>query len=110
MRGGYKLIDFKNVEFDETTTTIIVKNILNDIINSHKKMTVIHGFNYDGVEYSDTPITFLPVVLEGAVVGAQGIALIGGELFQIIVNNSDQITVVPVDLRPEESGESESNN
>lgn len=104
MKGGYKLIDFKNVEFSETTKTIIVDGILNNIANSHNKMTVIHGFNYNGVVYSDTPITFLPVVIEGVLSGAQGAAFIGGDLFQIIVNNSDQITVIPVDLSSGKTG------
>ena len=57
IKGGYKIIDFKNKAIT-TGVGVAIKGIYESIETNYGKMTIASGLNIDGIEYPDTPILF----------------------------------------------------
>lgn len=52
IKGGYHIVDFKDVNITSTEGTTIV-GIYEDIEASHRKAILVSGITIDGVEYRD---------------------------------------------------------
>lgn len=61
-KGGYKIVDFKKIEVNDTTETKI-GGVYNAIKNSNGKPILISGLNYEGNVYNDFFVN--PVFTEG---------------------------------------------
>lgn len=56
-RGGYKIIDLKDVPFTKGTASN-VKNIYDAVESNYRKLTILSNLTLDNVEYNDTPVVF----------------------------------------------------
>lgn len=52
LKGGYKIVDFKDTNISSESGTTIV-GIYNEIEGSHRKAILISGVTIDNVEYRD---------------------------------------------------------
>lgn len=62
LKGGYQIIDLKNVPFDSADGTVnTFPNYFSNLVNSHAKMIILSGLNMDGVEYNDYEVIFYEI-------------------------------------------------
>lgn len=52
LNGGYKIIDFKDINIDTTNGAVIV-GIYDEFENNHRKATMISGITIDNVQKND---------------------------------------------------------
>lgn len=83
LRGGYKIVDFKDVNITSDAGGTVV-GIFEEIEGSYRKALLVSGVTIDGVEQRDTWIT--PSVNEGSYVFTAY-----GKTFT--VKNDDTITI-----------------
>lgn len=89
IKGGYKLIDFKDVNIVADTPTTIT-GVYNAIENNYRKPLLITGLTIDGVEKEDTFINFEHS--ENLFNGLLGM-IANNEILFISVTNEDSITI-----------------
>ena len=58
IKGGYKLIDLKDIKITVGGSGVTVKCIYNSIKNSYNKPLILTGINIGGVERNDVFINF----------------------------------------------------
>ena len=58
IKGGYKLIDLKDIKLTVGGEGVTVKGIYNSIENSYNKPLILTGINIGGIERNDVFIDF----------------------------------------------------
>lgn len=54
IKGGYKIIDFRDTEFETGGATMMLNGIYDSIEGNYRKPLLLAGLNIDGKEYNDT--------------------------------------------------------
>ena len=88
IKGGYKLIDLKEIKLTVGGEGVTVKGIYNSIKNSYNKPLILTGINIGGVERNDVFIDF-------AVNSGNYVANISAKE-KITITNSDLVTVATI--------------
>ena len=88
IRGGYKLIDLKDIKLTVDGNGVTVKGIYNSIENSYNKPLILTGINIGGVERNDIFIDF-------AVNSGNYVANISATE-KITITNADLVTVATI--------------
>lgn len=57
IKGGYKIIDFKDVPFETGGSAKKIDGIYDSLIGSYRKPLLISGLNIDGIECNDVYAT-----------------------------------------------------
>lgn len=63
MRGGYKIINFKNIPFETGGATMMIEGLYNEIESNFNKAILISGLNIDNIEINEMYIN--PISLGG---------------------------------------------
>ena len=58
MKGGYQLVDFKNIDLTDGAPAILIPGVRESIDNSNSKMQIITGFKFATVSRPDFPAYF----------------------------------------------------
>lgn len=53
IKGGYKIIDFKDVPFETGGSTMTIEGIYDTVEGSYRKPLLLSGLNIDGTEHND---------------------------------------------------------
>lgn len=57
IKGGYKIIDFKDTPFITGGATMMIEGIYDTVEASYRKPLLLSGLNIDGTEHSDVYAT-----------------------------------------------------
>lgn len=57
IKGGYKIIDFKDVPFETGGATMMIEGIYDTVEASYRKPLLLSGLNIDGIECNDVYAT-----------------------------------------------------
>lgn len=57
IKGGYKIINFKDTPFETDGATMTLEGIYDSIEASYRKPLLLSGLNIDGVEHNDVYAT-----------------------------------------------------
>lgn len=57
IKGGYKLIDFKDTPFEVGGDAVTIDGIYDSIEGSYRKPLLVTGLVMDGIEYNDVYVT-----------------------------------------------------
>lgn len=95
-KGGYKIIDFKNIEIKETATEF--PEIYEEIEGNYGKLLILSGIHIDGVDYPDVaPVIDLVGDEYHACIG-HSVAVSGDTKTQsirfIIINDDDEVKYI----------------
>lgn len=63
MRGGYKIINFKNVPLETGGATMMIEGLYNEIESNFNKPLLISGLNIDNIEINEIYVN--PISLGG---------------------------------------------
>lgn len=81
MRGGYKIINFKNVPLETGGATMMVDGIYEEIEGNHHKAIMISNLVLDGIEINETFVN----------------PIIAGATFRLPLNNNKSIIITDAD-------------
>lgn len=88
IKGGYKLIDLKEIKLTVGGGGVTVKGIYNSIKNSYNKPLILTGINIGGIERNDVFIHF-------SVDSGNYVANISATE-KITITNSDLVTITTI--------------
>ena len=57
IKGGYKIIDFKDVPFETGGAAMMIEGIYDTVEASYRKPLLLSGLNIDGIERNDVYAT-----------------------------------------------------
>lgn len=85
IKGGYKIIDFKDVPFETGGDTMTIEGIYDNVKASYRKPLLLSGLNIDSIEHNDVYAT--PTLS-----GSNYVFTIYGKT--ITITNTDVVSVV----------------
>jgi hypothetical protein len=88
LRGGYHIVDFKNVKFTESEQTHVIEGVYNSIKGSYGKPLVLTGININSIEYNDAFISVRISESKYVIDSLSG--------YTITIDNKDSVNVVKV--------------
>lgn len=84
IKGGYKIIDFKDTPLKTGGGTIMIEGIYDTVEASYRKPLLLSGLNIDGVEYND-------VYIAPTISGSNYVFTVYGKT--ITITNADAVSV-----------------
>ena len=87
-KGGYHIVDFKNVKFTQSEQTHVIEGVYNSIKGSYGKPLVLTGINIDSTEYKDAFISVRISESKYVIDSLYG--------YTITIDNKDSVNVVKV--------------
>lgn len=81
-KGGYKIIDFKNIKFTAGGAGITIPGIFEAVKNTYRKATMLSGLIIGSTEYPDE----------------YGVFNLDGTNYKVVINGTTTITITPADL------------
>lgn len=92
MKGGYKLIDFKNVNIPKTGK-VIINGIYESIENSYRKPLIFTGLVIDNIEKNDMFISLLSHVEDGYLTNFVYLDTEDAN-YRIYIHNNDEVEII----------------